>query len=190
MGNNNAPASSLVYPSRRGWLIAFGVTEILMGLFCLLFAAFVCLFFLRAQNSGQMPGQPSTVGMLFGGGLYVLFAAFFFAGGIGTLLRKNWARIVMLIGSCIWLVFGLLGVVFLFILLPNAMQSLPNLPPGDAHVVLAVAIAMEVAFGMLLPLGFLIFYTRKSVKATFQLQGRPPTRTSTDAGTPSGPVSL
>lgn len=167
MGNSLPAPPASTCPDRHGWIIAFGVIEILMGLFCLLLAAFVSLFFLRAQNAGQIPGHASTAGMVLGGGLYLLFAAFFFAGAIGSFLTKNWARLLMVIGSGVWLAFGLIGVVTVIFVVPKVMATRAGMPPGAEHMVMGIAIGMEAVFGILLPLGFLIFYSRKSVKATF-----------------------
>ena len=174
MGNALPEPSSLHYSDRRGWIIAFGVIEILIGLCCLLLAVFVSLFFLRAENTGQIPGQASTAGMVFGGGIYLLFAAFFFAGAIGSFRCKNWARLLMLVGSGAWMVFGLIGAVVIFLVMPKAMATRASMPPSGEHLIMGVALGIEGVFGVLLPLVFLIFYSRKSVKATFLTRGRTP----------------
>ena len=167
MGNSAPAPPPTPLPARRGWVIAFGVIEILLGLGCLLLAVFVALFFLREGSVEQMPGRSPIVGMVVGGGFYLLISAFFFAGGIGSVRCKNWARILMMIGSGVWLGFGVLGVVAVSILLPKVLKTRASASPGAEHLVAALAIGMEAFFGVLLPLVFLIFYTRKSVRATF-----------------------
>jgi hypothetical protein len=167
MDNPLPQASSLSYPDCRGWIIAFGVVEILLGLGCLLLASTVGLIFLREGSMAQMLAQPPLAAIVVAAGFYLLLAAFFFAGGIGSLRYKNWARILMVVASGIWLAFGALGVLMALILLPKITQTLPNAPPGGQHFVFAIAISMEIFLGILLPLAFLIFYTRKSVRAKF-----------------------
>jgi hypothetical protein len=175
MGNALSAPSVAPHADHRGWIIAFGVIEILIGLFCLLLAAFVSLFFLRAANTGQIPGQASTAGVAFGGGLYLLFAAFFFAGASGSFRCKNWARLLMLVGSGAWMVFGLIGMVVIFLVMPKAMATRASMPPSGEHLVMGIALGIEGVFGVLLPLVFLIFYSRNSVKATFLARSAVPT---------------
>lgn len=178
MGHSVPAPPAAPLPDRRGWVIAFGVIEILLGLGCLLLAVFIALFFLKEGSVEQMPGRSPIVGMVVGGGFYLLISAFFFAGGIGSVRCKNWARILMMIGSGVWLAFGVLGVVAVSILVPKVLEMRASAPPGAEHLVVALAIGMEAFFGVLLPLVFLIFYTRKSVQATFLAQGAAPVEAS------------
>ncbi len=165
MGNDLSEPSSLPYPDRRGWIIAAGVIEILLGLGFLLLAAFMAILPLRTPPPGRVP--PSVAAILVAVGVYVLIAACFLVAGTGSVLRKNWARIMMLIGSSLWLLFGLMGSLVSFLMLPRMLEMRRAAPPGVHHQAIAFVISIEVILGILLPLGFLIFYTRKSVKATF-----------------------
>lgn len=133
MGNALPDSSSLSYPDRRGWVIAFGVIEILLGLGCLLVAVSVGVHLIKAESMAQIPQPASMVGFAVAGGVYLLLSAFFLVAGIGSVRCKNWARILMLIGSGIWLAFGVLGVVAVSILLPRIMAahaSAPSSPPS------------------------------------------------------------
>ncbi|HUZ47523.1 MAG TPA: hypothetical protein VMW54_12880 [Terriglobia bacterium] len=165
MGNDLAESSSLPYPDRRGWIITAGVIEILIGLGFLLLAASMAILPLRTHAPGRVP--PSVAAILVAVGVYVVIAACFFVAGTGSVLRKNWARIMMLIGSGLWLLFGLMGSLISFLMLPRMLEMRRAVPPGAHHQAIAFVISIEVILGILLPLGFLIFYTRKSVKATF-----------------------
>jgi MFS family permease len=160
-----SPSLPLPYKNRRGWLIAFGVIEILMGLGCLLLATFMMLVFLRFWTSPATHAQsPGT--LVAGESVYILAAAFFFLAGTGSIQCKNWARILMLIASGFWLVLGVfIGGIVAF-MVPKMMQAQHNVPPGTERAVMAVMISMVVLLGILLPVVFLIFYSRKSVKAT------------------------
>ena len=83
------------YKSRRGWLIAFGVIEILVRCSFLLMILFSVIAFLLPA-AAQMPSgamSPRAL-MVFVGLEYGLLAAVFFTGGIGSIRCKN------LVSSC------------------------------------------------------------------------------------------
>jgi hypothetical protein len=105
--------------------------------------------------------------MLFVGVQYGLMAAVFFAGGIGSIQCRNWARILMLVVSGLWLAFGLLTTVIMAFVVPTVMrQQAIEHYPGLEHTILAVMIAVTAFLGIIMPAGFLFFYTRPSVRAT------------------------
>lgn len=171
MGNAIAESPALPYKNRRGWLIAFGVVEILLGAISLLLCAFISIsqLHLKTSYTSGTPGAVGAANIIIGAGFYLVAAAFFLAAGIGSILRRNWARILMLIGSAFWVFVGVLGTVFALFLLPWFMAAQHSVAPAAQHVkslVLGFMDLMAIVFGILLPLTFLIFYTRKSVKAT------------------------
>ena len=166
-------AVPIPYKSRRGWLIAFGVIEILVGcgfLLMILFSAFA--FFGPAAAKvppSAMPSGPITrpVLMAFVGFQYGLMAAVFFTGGIGSMRCKNWARILMLVVSGLWLAFGLTGTLLMAFILPIIMrQQSGKLAPGIQHGIIVGMITFMTVLMVLLPAIFFFFYSRKSVKAT------------------------
>lgn len=171
MDNDIAESSGPPYKDRGGWLVAFGVFEILLGTSSLLMGAFalMSLQFSRPSPATGVPAGVHTAGIAFVAGFYVVIAAFFVVAGIGSILRRNWARILMLIGSSVWLLFGVLGTLFFFFLFPKIVAVQHPVPPSAQHVqrvVMGGMVLMAVVFGILLPLAFLIFYSRRSVKAT------------------------
>lgn len=161
------------YKNRRGWLIAFGVVEILIGCFCLLTLGFVIFSFLMMGNrippveSSMSPAALLTfIEVLYGG-----MAAFFFVVGVGSIRCRNWARVTMIVVSSLWLGTGVLSMFFLLVVFPTMMRQHGPIPPGAARIVLALTMATMAIFMMLMPAVFLIFYTRKNVKATCLSQG-------------------
>lgn len=192
------------YKSRRGWLIAFGVIEILMGcgfLLMILFSAFIYLGPMR----GKMPltGIPPAAFLIMAGIQYGLLAAVFIAGGIGSIQCKNWARILMMVVSGLWLVFGFLGTLVMAFILPTIMHQLPSeipsgmelpgkLPPGIELGVTVGMILFSTLLMVILPAIFLFFYSRKSVKATCLAQkgAQLATPLAMEAPTPGLPIPL
>lgn len=176
MDNSIPESPALPYKDRAGWLIAFGIVEILLAALSLLLgtlALISSLFSSRPQVAG-MPAGVHAAGVIIIVGFYAVIAAFFVLAGIGSIRQRNWARILMLIGSALWLAFGVLGTLFFLFVLPKIMGTHHAVPPGAQHVervVMGMMVLMAIVFGILLPVTFLIFYTRKSVRATCLAHG-------------------
>ena len=175
MGNPTAESPALPYKDRRSWLIAFGVFEILLGACCLLITLFALMSLVipRPSHTAETPAGAHAA-MVVGVGFYVMIAAFFLVAGIGSILRRNWARILTLIGSGLWLFIGTLGTIFFLFLFPKIMAAqypVQPVPQHIEHIVMGSTVLMAIVFGILLPLTFLIFYSRKSVKATCLARG-------------------
>jgi hypothetical protein len=176
MDNAIPESPALPYKDRGGWLIAFGIIEILLAALSLLLGTFALIgsmFSSRPQVAG-IPAGVHAAGVVITVGFYLVIAAFFLVAGIGSIQRRNWARILMLIGSALWLTFGVLGTLFFLFVLPKIMAAHGAVPPGAQHVervVMGVMVLVAIVFGILLPVTFLIFYTRKSVRATCLAHG-------------------
>jgi len=152
------------YKSRRDWLNAFGVIEILMGGAFLLFAIVILWAAGATMPSNAISPPARMVGTAL---LYGLLAAVFVAGGIGSMLCKNWARIVMLAVSSLWLGFGLMVALILAFIVPAITQQRHgNFPAEGQHAMMVIIFTLVAALGVLLPAIFLFFYSRKSVRAT------------------------
>jgi hypothetical protein len=179
MDNATAESSGLPYKDRGGWLVAFGLVEILVGATILLMSLFALMSLLLSKppHPTDMPAGVHAAGIAIAVGLYIVIAVLFVVAGIGSILRRNWARILMLVGSSGWLFFGVLGTLFFLFLLPKFMAARHPVPPAAQHVetvVMGGMFLMTIVFGILLPLTFLIFYSRKSVKATCLAREGPP----------------
>jgi hypothetical protein len=155
---------------RRGWLIAFGVIEILLAAVALLFAVFTALV-LRPQ--GPTPAQPSgitTGSILFAVSIYLLVGGVLLLLGIGSCLARNWARIGMIVVSSFWLAFGLVASLLVLLVFPASLQMAQQqgreLPAGFALGFTVVFFLITSVFLVALPAIFLFFYTRKSVRET------------------------
>jgi hypothetical protein len=168
-------AGPVPYKNRRGWLIAFGVVEILMGcgfLLLILLSAFAFLGPAAAKMPpNAMAAGPMSKSVLLAmvGIQYGMMAAVFFIAGIGSIRCKNWARIMMLVVSGFWLGIGLISVLVVAFLVPTIMrQQTGNIDSSVQHTIMAGLIIFMTAIMVVLPAIFLVFYSRKSVKATCQ----------------------
>jgi len=153
------------YPDRRGWLIAFGVVEILIAAVSLLVLALevFAMLSLNPENLPQHGSLSPTAALAIGAVFYGLSAALFLTVGVGSIRRENWARITMLVVSGLWLGLGVLGTLIVGLMLRKVQQQMIVL---EGSYLPASALFGAVGFVMIvMPAVFLIFYSRNSVKA-------------------------
>src|SRR5437899_7386808 len=100
--------SQPAYKDRRGWLIAFGVVEILIACFLAMMAAFMVFAISSLPRTPQQPPMPART-MIPGVVFYLALAAGFIALGIGSIRAREWARIAMIVVSSIWMAFGVIA---------------------------------------------------------------------------------
>ncbi len=156
------------YPDRRGWLIAFGVVEILIAAFSLLVLV-LQVFAVLSLHPESLPQQGSlspTAALAIGAAFYGVVAALFLTAGVGSIRCENWARITMLVVSGLWLGFGVLGTLTMSLVLPTILRQQAGIPLESRHLLVTMIFAIMGFFMIAMPAVFLIFYSRKSVKAT------------------------
>jgi len=170
MATDLAGQPPLPFRDRRGWLIVFGIFEILIALFCLMMVALVALIYTFPQLGQTSAPQQSPGLQISGLAMTVLVyggaAAAFLAIGIGSIRCRNWARIAMLVVSGFWLGTGILSMVVLFLLMPAIMRQQAGADPAVQNGVFLFMMVFMGFLMVLLPAVFLIFYSRKSVRST------------------------
>jgi hypothetical protein len=165
------------FNDRGTGLIVFGVFQIILGLLAALMVPFVALgaFMSRLAPGGAMrPGQ-----FISGVASYAFIAAALIALGIGSVQAKRWARALTLVTSWYWLITGALITVLLTAMLPVVMRTalaqaqhnapggpLPEISTGVMAVILTLIIIFAAFFLVLVPIAFLVFYSRKDVLET------------------------
>jgi len=172
------PASDVpAYRDRGTGLTIFGVVQIILGLLAALMVPFIALaaFMSRLAPGGAMrPGQ-----IVSGVATYALAAAVLLTLGIGSVRMKRWARALTLVISWYWLIMGVLATVLLTAVLPVVMKGVmaqmkqSSADAGSAEVstgVMAVILTLIIIFAafflVLVPIAFVIFYSRKDVAET------------------------
>lgn len=162
------PPSPPAYKNRRGLLIFAGVVELLMAAATL---AMVTLFLVSSSIWNKQPPPPGmslaalrVFTFLFYGGI----GAFLIVLGIGTILAKNWARILGLIASWFWLAMGVIGTLAVVLIMPVAIRqaeqqsSGPPVPRFFFAIISVVIAAVYVG----VPLMFLLIYSSRNVRMT------------------------
>jgi hypothetical protein len=151
------------YMDRRGWLIFFGIAEMLLGA---VFLAAAAAFGFGGPPPGDTGGAsfPVSYFVVF----YLLFAGFFIAMGIGSAAVRSWARSIMVTASWFWLITGTLAFFGAAVLLPRVMPEF--FTPGSVEYgsVLGTIIVFALLFLVVAPLILVLFYSGKNVKATFR----------------------
>ena len=160
---------------RRGWLLFFGLVEILMGAVCLLLVAgsfLVLAAGLRADAAGP---KPTALGLLLNVIIYLGAGTFLVTMGIGTIRAKRWARALMLLTSWPAFLAFLLGGIGMALLMPSFLETLPQTPgQPDMRGVVKVVLLGVFLLLTLVPLSFILFYSRRSVRVTFETRDPAP----------------
>ena len=127
-----------------------------------------------APGGAMRPGQ-----ILSGVATYGFIAAVLLALGIGSVQAKRWARALTLITSWYWLIMGALVTVLLTVVLPVTVRAAlaqmkqtgsdapsPEVSTAVMAVVLTLMIVFLAFFLIVVPIAFVIFYSRKDVAET------------------------
>jgi len=171
------PAVALPYSDRSTGLTIFGIAQIILGL---LAALMVPLIALSAFMSRLAPGGVAMrPGQYISGSLtYIFVAAALVTLGIGSVQMKRWARALTLVTSWYWLIMGLLVTALLTAVLPVVMRSAmraqanaagapsAEVSAGVMAVILTLVIVFIAFFLILVPIAFVVFYSRKDVAET------------------------
>jgi hypothetical protein len=165
------------FRDRGTGLVIFGVAQIILGLLAGLMVPLIALsaFMARLAPGGAMPPRQLISGAV----TYAFIAAALLALGIGSVRMKRWARALTLVTSWYWLIIGTLGTVSLTAMLPVTMRtalaqaqqnspgtSAPEITTGVMAVIITVMIVFLAFFLVMVPIAFLIFYSRNDVAET------------------------
>jgi len=174
-GSVPAPGAPTL-PDRSTGLMIFGVLQIILGLIA---ALMVPLIALGAFLSHLAPGGALRPGHYLSAVCsYVFIAVAFVWLGIGSVRTKRWARSLTLVVSWYWMILGALITVLMTAALPVAMrtalqmqENTPGAPSaavstGVMAVILTIIIVFSAIVLVVVPIAFVIFYSRQDVAAT------------------------
>jgi len=173
------PGLPAEHKDRSTLLFAFGIAEIVMGVFALLMAAVTGVTMLA--GAAGMPGArgaaaPDPRMILPGIFFYLLLAAYYISTGIGSIRVRRWARPIVLIVSWLWLVSGVVSLAMTSLFLPRFMEQAR--PPGIDSQMMSFAqgcaFVLLAVFYVILPGIFITVYGSAGVRATFETRDRLP----------------
>lgn len=170
MTNNGTMPGGSDFKDRKTGLVVFGILEIIFGAFCALMAPLIIFSTLAATAFNKNAAQPMSPGVMVPGILcYVLLAVWFIWLGIGSLKARRWARALWLVASSVWLISGIIGLVFTLLFLPDIydqMGASGQMPQSVATIVKIATIGFMTVFYVIVPGIFVLFYGSRHVKAT------------------------
>jgi hypothetical protein len=161
------------FQDRSRWLVLAGLAEILIGCLC----GLVSLLLPILSRYFQQNPETATIT---GGGMMALNISMFLALallfgwlGVGTIRARRWARDLMLITAWIWLMAGILTFILLFLVVPRELSKMAlsgqELLSGSELAVFMIVYAVFVGFVyIILPGMFVLFYSGKNVRKTFE----------------------
>jgi len=180
---------SFAFRDRSGWIALFGWIQIAMAALVLLS---IPLAFVNPQWTRQALGSPTgdlggsapaTTGgdapvkamgpAIVSSGFNLLTAAFFAWTGIGTLKVSRWARTLVLSAAKLWLLTGIVAMVYWLWTAPAlgtmlASTSGVEVPPAIVGLLIAVVTLVVAFLYVVLPSAFVLFFRSAAVRLTFE----------------------
>jgi hypothetical protein len=171
-----APIPAPPHADRSTGLVVFGIGQIILGL---LTALMIPLVALGAVMSRLGPGGSMRPGQLLSAtATYGFLAAVLITLGIGSVRYRRWARALTLITSWYWMLMGALITVLITAVLPVAMRAAlqaqqntagapsAEISMGAMAVIVTLIIVFMAFFLIVVPIAYVVFYSRDDVAAT------------------------
>jgi hypothetical protein len=156
------------FPKRSASVTAAAVVAILSGLILLVCCSVAFFVFLLARLPGPVSELPRAMRYMMLGtqGFMICLSLFGIATGIGLLYLRSWARISVLTWGGLFVFFGVIGILFIFLM---PFPTNPNAPGLDPAAMPGVRLILFLVYGPPLAIGawWLILFNRKGVKAQF-----------------------
>ncbi len=162
------------FKDRKTGLVVFGILQIIFGGFCALIVPFMIIGMIASTVLNSSAAAPMSLSMMIPGVLlYVLVAVWFICMGIGSVKARRWARALVLVSSWLWLISGIIGLIFILLLMPDMYEKMGEsgqMPPGVARVMKYVMMGFMAVFYVIIPAALVLFYGSKNVKATCEFR--------------------
>jgi len=166
---------SVEFKDQRPGLIAFGIVEIVLGGLCALMALLASLALVLESRTGSGLEWRAIAPAV---AAYIALSVIFVWLGVGSILCRRWARVLLLIVSWSVLLVGVTSMVY-FVIFVRALAAARAADSQEAFVMLAVVEVLLAIFTVVLPGAMVLFYRRRHVKAT--CEARDPVIRWTDA---------
>ena len=174
MSDYEETAQSSSFKDRKTGLVVFGILQIIFGGFCVLMVPFMIFGMIASAFLDENSAAPMSPTMMIPAVLiYALLAAWFISMGIGSIKARRWARALLLVTSWIWLVGGIVGLIYLLLFMPDMFEKMgenEQMPAGAAFIVKYVVMGFMAVFYVIIPAVLVLFYGSKNVKATCEFR--------------------
>jgi len=159
MSGTSVVPNAIEFKDRRLGCIVFGAVEIAMGCLCALMIPL--LFFALAEAPPDAGLDYRTTGL--GVAVYACLAVALVWLGIGSILCRRWARVLLVVASWSWLLVGVLAMGAAAFAMQLSTRESAN--PLAALILIVTEVFLAVFF-VALPGAMALFYQSKHVKAT------------------------
>jgi hypothetical protein len=173
---------------RRSFGVTFSAVIVLLGSgLTVLFSALAALGPVLGPASSHRQNLPPAAGLMLAF-IYLLFAGWGIATGVGLIQLRRWARISLLVFNAL-LLFISIPTILVMMIIPFPGVNSPDLPENFA---LYMRIGIAVFYGMVavMAAAWMYFFTRKSVKDQFLGAERPLALGTEPLVAPAGGVLL
>jgi len=170
VNEHDPSAQSPEFKDRRVGLILVGILQILLGAFCAMLIPLMALSVALGQAGGVAMDARTMIPAIL---QYALMAVVGIWLGIGSILARRWARALTLVLAWIWLVCGVLGLLFFLAIAGGMYEQMAQegkLPPQAIVVMQIVTGGMLGCVYLFLPGIFILFYRSRHVRATCEFK--------------------
>jgi len=149
------------YRDRRIGLIAFGILEIMFGCLCVLIIIGVLFISILFPQIDETLGRQAIGSVL---AFYGVAAVALIWLGIGSILCRRWARVLLLIGSWSLLFCGIVGLGFYALLARDVFAGMAD--KAAASITMVFIMVFLAVIGIVLPGAMVLFYGSSHTNAT------------------------
>ena len=170
MSEHDPSARSPEFKDRRVGLILFGILQILLGAFCAMLIPLMALSGALGQAGGVAMDARTMIPVIL---QYTLMAVAGIWLGVGSILARRWARALTLVLAWIWLICGVLGLLFVLAFMGDMYEQIAQeakLPPQAVVMMQIIMGGMAGCVYILLPGIFILFYRSRHVRATCEFR--------------------
>jgi hypothetical protein len=175
---DSRPTQPPAFRDLKAGLVGFGILQIIFGAFCALMAPFMALTMAASSVMGEAAAASGNPRMMIPAALmYVGFAVWFITMGVGSVKARRWARALILVSSWIWLISGLMAIVYMVVLMPGLFTGMAQdeqIPSGVATMVTILMSSIMALLYVVVPTAHVVFYGLKDTKATCEARDPQP----------------
>src|SRR5438105_3688338 len=159
------------FKDRKTGLVIFGILTLLLGGLCALFVPLMFFGQAMAAKAGAPQNNQAIIPAIV---IYGILAIVLVWLGIGSIMRRRWARALLLIFAWGWLIVGVIAMTVMAFVLPQIMESAgsvssngqPQLPAAAKSLMVVIPMVIMAVIYVILPCAWVLFYRSSHVKAT------------------------
>jgi hypothetical protein len=174
MTRNEEIAESPHFKDRKAGLVTFGIIQIIFGGLSALMVPIMIFGVIVLTVRGYSSAAPVKANMMVASVLfYILPAAWFICMGVGSIRARRWARALILVSSCLWLVAGTGAFILMLLFMPdmyNQMATSGQIPQEALRAMRYIMTVFMLVIYVIIPAALVLFYGRKDVKATCEFR--------------------